>query len=221
VQKQHDLSSEPNSEVFFAVSTDGGRSFSENKKLATDACPCCKTSLAAAPNGPVFVSWRQVLANGSRHIAVTSLTDGGKSFTSPVIVSDDRWQINACPVSGAAMAIEGNDLLNISWYTAGNAGQPGLYNAVSTDGGKTFGARSLVSDKAVGGTPAMLGLDAGMTSLFAVGSDIEIRLPTGGLQVIENGQYPAAAWGRGKLFVTFVQRENDRRNVVLKVIRPG
>lgn len=63
---------EPNSEVFFAVSDDGGETFSANKKLSSEVCPCCKTSLLAAPDGRIYASWRQVLGDNFRHIAVAS-----------------------------------------------------------------------------------------------------------------------------------------------------
>jgi hypothetical protein len=37
---------ESNREVFVASSIDGGRTFTANQRVATEACPCCKTSLA-------------------------------------------------------------------------------------------------------------------------------------------------------------------------------
>lgn len=154
VEKAHE-SAEPNSEVFFASSSDGGRTFSPNRKLASDVCPCCKTAVLAAPDGRLYVSWRQVLEGDYRHIAVTSSADQGANFAAPRVVSDDRWQINACPVSGAALAAGTDGVLEVVWYTAGAAGAPGLYRTKSTDGGKTFAPRVLVSEGAVSGTPTM------------------------------------------------------------------
>jgi hypothetical protein len=46
---------EANRELFLAYSTDGGRSFSPNRKVASDACPCCKTALAIASDGTLYV----------------------------------------------------------------------------------------------------------------------------------------------------------------------
>ena len=71
---------ESNRDLFVAYSTDGGRSFSRNRKIASDACPCCKTSLAVAADGTLYAGWRQVLPGNFRHIAVVSSTDGGTSF---------------------------------------------------------------------------------------------------------------------------------------------
>ena len=71
---------EPNSEVFFAVSADGGKTFSPNKKLASEVCPCCKSSMAVGPDGKLYLSWRQVLPGGFRHIEVASSSDNGGLF---------------------------------------------------------------------------------------------------------------------------------------------
>ncbi|HYG11550.1 MAG TPA: sialidase family protein, partial [Pyrinomonadaceae bacterium] len=88
---------EANRQVYTAYSADGGRTFSPNHLVARDACPCCKTSLAAGAGGRIYVSWRQVLAGDFRHIAVAASEDGGQKFSAPVIVSDDRWVLKGCP----------------------------------------------------------------------------------------------------------------------------
>ncbi|MDQ3063161.1 MAG: glycoside hydrolase, partial [Acidobacteriota bacterium] len=137
---------EPNSEVFFSTSTDGGKTFAANKKLADEVCPCCDTSILAAEDGKVYVSWRQVLPGELRHIAVISSTDKGNNFSALTIVSDDQWQIAACPVSGATLLSGADNSLKVLWFTAGKAGPPGLYLAESKDGGKTFAPRTLVSE---------------------------------------------------------------------------
>ena len=117
---------EANREVYFAVSNDGGKSFSANQKLAADVCPCCKTAVTVAPNGRVYVGWRQVLPNEFRHIAVTSSDNNGGSFSAPVVVSDDQWQITACPVSGPALKVDANNALTVAWFTGGARGVSGV-----------------------------------------------------------------------------------------------
>lgn len=146
---------EPNSEVFTAVSIDGGKTFSPNKKIAGEVCPCCKTSLLIDEGGTVYASWRQVLEGDHRHMAVASSTDGGVTFSPGVVVSNDQWQLSACPVSGAALTSTGPDQLEVTWYTAGSAGVAGLYSARSTDRGRSFSERRLVSGTAAAGTPVV------------------------------------------------------------------
>jgi hypothetical protein len=104
---------ESNRELFFAASTDGGHTFTPNQRVATDVCPCCKTALAVNSDGRVYVSWRQVLPGDLRHIAVSSSPDQGKTFSSPVIVSDDQWVLAGCPVSGSTLSVDKNGTLSV------------------------------------------------------------------------------------------------------------
>ncbi len=147
---------EQNREVFFAASADGGRTFSRNRLVASEACPCCKTALAVSGEGRVYVGWRQVLPGDFRHIAVASTADGGETFAAPTVVSDDRWELRACPVSGPALAAGDGGALRVLWYTAGEAGRPGLYDSESNDGGRTFGPRRVLKEGNLRGTPLLL-----------------------------------------------------------------
>ena len=147
---------EQNREVFFAASDDGGRTFSQNRRVASEACPCCQTALAVSGEGRVYVGWRQVLPGDFRHIAVAASEDGGETFAAPTVVSDDRWEIRACPVSGPALAAGEGGSLRVLWFTAGAAGQPGLYSSESKDGGRTFSPRSVLKEGNLRGTPMLL-----------------------------------------------------------------
>jgi BNR repeat protein len=124
---------ESNRDLFLAYSTDGGRTFSSNRKVASEACPCCKTSLAVSPDGTLYAGWRQVLPGSFRHISVASSTDGGATFSSPKIVSDDRWVLQGCPVSGPSLSVDSGGKLKVLWFAAGEGNSPGLYFAESSD----------------------------------------------------------------------------------------
>src|SRR5215213_5990296 len=147
---------ESNRDVYLSYSTDGGRTFSANRKVATEACPCCKTALAVAVDGTLYAGWRQVLPGNYRHIAVASSTDGGTKFSAPVIVSDDRWMLQGCPVSGPSLSVDkASRSLKVAWYAAGESGAPGVYYAESKDKGHSFSPRELLSQENVRGTPAL------------------------------------------------------------------
>lgn len=213
---------EPNKDLFFAVSVDGGKTFSAGKKLASEVCPCCKTSVTAAPDGRIYVSWRQVLPGGFRHIAVASSADKGVTFSGGVVVSDDKWQISACPVSGASMSVDAGGLLSVLWYSAGEAGEAGLYAAESRDGGKTFGPRRLVSPEAVSGMPVLLG-DGSQVFAAKENSVIVRKGPSSGTAdgrtpVIRDASLPAAVLVGVKPVVAFVRTEGERRSVLLRVL---
>jgi hypothetical protein len=202
---------EPNSEVFFAVSTDG-KTFAANQKIAADVCPCCKTSIELSPDSTIYVSWRQVFKGDLRHIAVASSADSGKTFTQPSIVSDDQWQLNACPVSGAALFAGENKTLQVLWYTAGKAGQPGVYMAESNDAGKTFAPRKLISGEGASGLPSL----GSESQVFPIsGGKIAMRR-SGQPDFSFEGESPAVALRNGNPLVAFVQKNGEDRSIWIR-----
>ena len=206
---------ESNREVYVSYSTDGGRTFSANHKVATEACPCCKTALAVAADGTLYAGWRQVLPGSFRHIAVATSTDGGTTFSKAIIVSDDRWVLQGCPVSGPSLSVDresGN--LKVVWYAAGEGSAPGVYFAVSNDRGRSFSPRQLLSQETVRGTPAL-------TANLAVwqGADrMEIKArELGGsgaaLSVASNAELPAATYADDKLFIAYIMTNQQKRSI--------
>jgi hypothetical protein len=212
VEKKHEAA-EPNSEIFFSVSNDGGKTFSANVKLSSEVCPCCKTSLIIAPDGRIYASWRQVLTGDFRHIAVASSNDAGVTFSAPTIVSDDQWKINACPVSGAALAVGANSALNVAWFSAGIIGAPGLYFSQSFDGGKTFSPRELISENAAAGTPVL----KGGATVWSADGKVFAKKQNADAEIITDGELPTAAVSGDKILVAFVEKEKEKRGVWLSV----
>jgi hypothetical protein len=209
---------EHNREVFFSYSTDGGRTFSKNRRIAVEACPCCKTALAVSRGGRVYVGWRQVLPGDFRHVAVASSADGGETFAAPTVVSDDRWELRGCPVSGPALAAGEGDRVTVVWFTAGDAGTPGLYSSESRDGGRTFAPRRVVAEAGVRGTPQLLSDARGLFAVFeGEGADnsaalSEVRL--GGADGVASnsraqlgaGELPAAVVLDGRIYAAYISK---------------
>jgi len=215
---------ESNRELFIADSSDGGRTFSRNRKIAADACPCCKTAMAIASDGTIYVGWRHVLPGDYRHIAVTSSSDAGATFSKPVIVSDDKWVLHGCPVSGPSLSVADNGTLKVLWYAAGEANAPGLYFAESKDKGQTFSARQQLAPEGVRGTPVLAGGGGGHAELAiwemagAQGSETKFRAvgQNGSATSIGlNVELPAAALSKDGLFVAYVSKVKEKRSVWL------
>lgn len=217
-------SEEANREVFVSSSADGGRSFSANKSVAADVCPCCKTNLAVASDGRVYLSWRQVLPGDFRHIAVAASGDAGATFSKPVIVSDDEWVLKGCPVTGAALLPEDQGRLRVLWYAGGGKGEHGIYWSESEDGGQTFTPRTLVAATPARGTPVLV---RDMRSQVRLGSwgiweandngrvqietiQLSAGKPANKALVAEHGELPAATTTRDQLMVVYVTRENGK-----------
>ncbi|HLM24401.1 MAG TPA: sialidase family protein, partial [Pyrinomonadaceae bacterium] len=215
---------ESNRELYVAYSTDGGLTFSVNRKVASDVCPCCKTALAVSAYGTLYAGWRQVLPGNYRHIAVASSTDGGTKFSTPVIVSDDRWMLQGCPVSGPSLSVDAaSGSLKVAWYAAGESGAPGVYFAESKDKGHSFSPRQLLSQENVRGTPALVVRNGNVIALWQSADvpDTKMReLGTAGsvLSVAANAELPAGAFSNDKLFVTYIAKEKEKRSIWLSPV---
>lgn len=209
---------EPNSEVFFAVSNDGGKTFSRNLKISSEVCPCCKTNLAIDAKGKIYASWRQVVGDNFRHIAVASSENNGASFSNYTIVSDDQWQINACPVSGAPMHIDGENNLKIIWFTNGKAGNPGLYFSESKNGGKTFSARKAIFENLVSGTSNLLFDDGGkIRAVFESNEKVYFSDLQNNAKEIGDGTNPSAVFANGKIYAAFARKQDGKRGIWISV----
>jgi hypothetical protein len=103
-------------------------------------CYCCKTSIAAGSDGALYAAWRHVYPGNIRDIAFTVSRDGGRTFASPVRISQDGWVLDGCPENGPAMAVGAAGRVHVVWPTLVGEGTTGteptlaLFHATSSDG---------------------------------------------------------------------------------------
>lgn len=114
------------------------------KAITGGVCYCCKTAVVSDAR-TLALAWRHVYPGNYRDIAFTMSRDGGRTFTEPVRVSQDQWQIEGCPDDGPAMALDASGRVHVAWptlVTDGPGGAPsiGIFYAWSADG-RTFQAR--------------------------------------------------------------------------------
>ena len=223
---------ESNRELFVSSSADGGRTFTANSQVATEVCPCCKTTLAIGPEGRVYLSWRQVLPGDFRHIAVATSTDGGATFSKAVIVSDDKWVLRGCPVSGASLSAATNGTLRVLWYAAGEKGDHGIYWSESEDGGQTFSPRQLLAATKARGTPVLFNDQSGKAiGVWEAGENGAAQLFTarlsgndnirGDQHIAGNGELPAATATNDRLLIVSLKKEGEKRSVWLATTPTG
>jgi BNR repeat-like domain len=134
-------------EIWLAVSADRGRTFSRDRRILTDVCECCRTNLQIDAAGNLYLSYRTVPRSGPmyRDIVIARSQDGGKTFAQ-TLVSEDRWEINGCPVAGPSFSFDNRGAITAVWFMGGGE-RPGLYYATSTDGGKNFAPRRLLDPR--------------------------------------------------------------------------
>jgi hypothetical protein len=134
---------EGKSGVWMSRSADGGRTWEANRPIYSDpTCPCCRTSVAVAGDGAIYVAWRAILPGDVRDVVVTRSTDGGASWSAPVRVREDGWVYPGCPHAGPSLRADARGVLHVGWWT-GKEGEAGVYYARSEDGGRSFVAQPM------------------------------------------------------------------------------
>lgn len=119
--------------VYYTVSNDEGKSFSANSKAADHSCECCRVAMAMDADGTPVIAWRQIFGKNVRDHAMLRLD--GKS--QPARVSNDNWEVDACPHHGPAVSIARDGVYHFVWFN--NAPERhGLFYANSSDQGKSF-----------------------------------------------------------------------------------
>ena len=110
------------------------------RALTGGVCYCCKTAIATDSSGGVYAAWRHVYEGNVRDLAFTKSSDGGRTFASPVRVSNDNWVLDGCPENGPAMIVDDAKRIHVVWPTlvpgATAASEPtmALFYATSQDG---------------------------------------------------------------------------------------
>lgn len=132
------------STLYFAK-TNGRQGFGKDKIIGGPGCQCCKLDMYVDDSQVLHLVYRGLSENNVRDIQHIFSTDNGNSFSTPSRVSDDNWQIIACPHNGPSVT-QANNSLYVTWYTQG--GQKGLYYAKSEDNGRNFSPRTRLTEGA-------------------------------------------------------------------------
>jgi hypothetical protein len=152
------------SKLFFAT-LDGAAA---PRAVTGGVCYCCKTALVSAGDA-VYAAWRHVYPGNLRDMAFTMSRDRGRTFATPIRVSEDKWALEGCPDDGPAMAVDAQRRIHIVWptlvdgTTAGADPNIALFYAMSTDG-RQFTARQRIPTEGMPHHPRIAaGADGSLT----------------------------------------------------------
>jgi hypothetical protein len=123
-----------------SVYSTAGKQLSE-VVVKSRVCECCSTAAAETSEG-IIVAFRNRTADEVRNIYVSRFVAG--HWSTPTVVHDDAWRINACPINGPAVSANGRDVA-VAWFN-GKDDQGRAFVAFSHDAGRTFGAAIRVDD---------------------------------------------------------------------------
>lgn len=97
--------------LFVARSDDGGATFAAESAVTDQpmgACECCAMAARADADGRLYLFYRSALRGRHRDMLLYWSDDLGRAFRDLVV---DRWEINACPVTGSDLGESGGDLI--------------------------------------------------------------------------------------------------------------
>ena len=135
---------EPSSgSLFFAMSHDGGQTWSDNRKLTDRACPCCRAVAVSDSLGRIAVAYRAAGGN-LRDPALAISENAGESFDIDTLFSADGWELEGCPAVGPALTWSRGGGGHFVWYT--EAGTAGVYTAPWTPENGRAGVRRSLTD---------------------------------------------------------------------------
>lgn len=136
--------------VYYAVSTDGGASFSENYRVANHSCECCRIAVAPRGEDSIVILWRQIFGVTTRDHAIAVLTPDGE-MQDMHRASYDNWQIDACPHHGPTMVSgENSDEYHMSWFSNGDLHKGVYYGRFSFADGQPHAVREVDANPGAG-----------------------------------------------------------------------
>jgi hypothetical protein len=126
--------------------TDRTNSFVNEILIDSSACQCCRIDVYNDVNNNVYVAYRGLkkghLGRTIRDMMIATSSDQGHTFTSPITIGPDNWNIDGCPHTGPSLCSNKAGLFTL-WYTEGNGS--GVYYAHKSKTGDDFSPRQLVS----------------------------------------------------------------------------
>jgi hypothetical protein len=131
----------PKQEMMLYATPRAGVEQATETRLDERVCDCCQTTVALTNDGPI-VAYRDRSPAEIRDISVVRRVNG--AWLPPQPVSNDGWEINACPVNGPSLATAGRGVA-LAWFTAAK-NTPRVKVAFSADAGATFGNHVVVDE---------------------------------------------------------------------------
>jgi len=112
-----------------------GSDIRSEHQIDPSLCDCCNTSLVKTSSG-LLAAYRDRTDEEIRDIYVSKYSIDSDSWSDPILVHNDGWQIAACPVNGPIMdAID--KTVATAWFT-GADNEPKVKIAFSSDEGSTW-----------------------------------------------------------------------------------
>jgi len=104
------------SQIEISRSVNGGAAWSANSAFYTapagSVCECCQPQITTDGKSAVAVMWRNHVGE-ARDMWLRTSSNGGAAFNPPIKLGTGTWILNACPMDGGGVAIDGKAVQTI------------------------------------------------------------------------------------------------------------
>ncbi|MGE5469549.1 MAG: exo-alpha-sialidase [Bacteroidota bacterium] len=119
--------------IYAALSTDGGRNFQPEYKVAEHSCECCRVTSAIDRDGAPLFMWRHVFAPNERDHAIARLQPDGRP-EKVQRATFDRWKVDGCPHHGPSLVVDAQGTQHAVWFNQKEGAGPVHYGRLVTRG---------------------------------------------------------------------------------------
>lgn len=148
--------------IYAAVSTDGGKTFAPEYKVADHSCECCRIAATIDEDGAPLLMWRHVFAPNERDHALVRIKADGMP-EAMVRATFDRWRIDGCPHHGPSLAVGNGGVRHAVWF-----------NQKDGEGRVFYGRLAEGKESAIASQRALGGARAEHADLAAVGQRVAV-----------------------------------------------
>jgi hypothetical protein len=169
-----------NDQIYTTRSTDGGTNWSAPKRASFNpgdvggSCECCRTSIAATPDGDVLITYRVNMDN-RRDIFVSRSRDMGVTFQTAIRVQTKPWMIMACPATGPMTALDKKGNLHIVYRSAASGEGFVYYNLLMHNASQTFVEMKLSSTGSANNADIAVSENGALSAVYESGSNVVER----------------------------------------------
>lgn len=101
--------------LYYALSTDAGKTFNTNKKIADNSCQCCRVVMAMDNKQLPVIVWRHIFGDNIRDHGIVKFSKPDQANNAKRL-SHDNWHIEGCPHHGPAISIADDGIHHIIWF---------------------------------------------------------------------------------------------------------
>ena len=122
--------------LYYALSTDAGKTFNPNKKIADNSCECCRVVMAMDNRELPAIAWRHIYGDNIRDHGIVNFNKENQA-NKPKRLSHDHWKIDGCPHHGPAISIADDGIYHNTWFNNAEK-RHGLFYARSKNNGNSY-----------------------------------------------------------------------------------